>query len=83
MLDAAGELLEVLHTPFLCTRAGGGGAQRGEVELSTDQQIMARRKESDGVKLRDLMMEHKPHIVVVGASNLACCKLQDEIYEVK
>ena len=80
-MDAAGELLEVLHTPFLCTRGGGG--QRGEVELTADQQIMARRKESDEVKLRELMMEHKPHVVVVGASNLACRKLKDEIFEVR
>lgn len=45
-------------------------------------QVLVQRKEADEKKLRKLMMEHKPHVVVVAASNLACRKLKDAIFEV-
>ncbi|KAL9437536.1 hypothetical protein AB3S75_023409 [Citrus x aurantiifolia] len=33
--------------------------------------------------LLKFMMDHQPHVVVVGAANLSCTSLKDDIYEVK
>lgn len=33
--------------------------------------------------LLKFMMDHQPHVVVVGVANLSCMSLRDDIYEVK
>ncbi|CAI6007897.1 unnamed protein product [Closterium sp. NIES-65] len=70
MLNAAGEMVDFLHTGFLW---GGGGGE---------QQVMVMKKREDERRLMAFVKEHKPHVVVVGGANLACERLKDEIWEV-
>ncbi|XP_057817210.1 transcription elongation factor SPT6-like isoform X2 [Cryptomeria japonica] len=68
MLDPAGEVLDILFTSHLSIRSKNSGLQK--------------RKENDQQRLLKFMMDHQPHIVVLGASNLRCKYLKDDIFEV-
>ena len=68
MLDPAGEVLDILFTSHLSIRSKNSGLQK--------------RKENDQQRLLKFMMDHQPHVVVLGASNLRCKNLKDDIFEV-
>ncbi|BBN03708.1 transcription elongation factor SPT6 [Marchantia polymorpha subsp. ruderalis] len=68
MLDAAGEIVNILHTGYLTIRAG-----------SAEQQA---RKKQDQAKLLQFVKDSQPHVVVLGAANLACRHLLADIHEV-
>ncbi|CAN0922993.1 Transcription elongation factor SPT6 homolog [Linum grandiflorum] len=63
MLDADGEVLDVLYTASLASR---------------DQQ----RKRYDQQQVMKFMMDHQPHVVALGAVNLSCKRLKDDIYDI-
>ncbi|XVE52310.1 hypothetical protein DITRI_Ditri02bG0112900 [Diplodiscus trichospermus] len=67
MLDSSGEVLDVLYTAFLTLRS----------QNVNDQQ----RKKNDQ-RLLKFMTDHQPHAVVLGAVNLSCTRLKDDIYEI-
>lgn len=69
MLDSSGEVLDVLYTGSLTLRS----------QNVNDQQ----RKKNDQQRVLKFMTDHQPHVVVLGAVNLSCNKLKDDIYEVK
>ncbi|CAJ1916922.1 unnamed protein product, partial [Sphenostylis stenocarpa] len=68
MLDSSGEVLDVLYTGSLTFRS----------QNVNDQQ----RKKNDQERVLKFMTDHQPHVVVLGAVNLSCTRLKDDIYEV-
>ncbi|GJP64948.1 hypothetical protein CLOP_g21880 [Closterium sp. NIES-67] len=98
MLNAAGEMVDFIHTGFLCARTGqpkgdtgmggaaggamGGAGAGGGGGEKGEQQVMVMKKREDEKRLMSFVKEHKPHVVVVGGANLACERLKDEIWEV-
>ncbi|KAJ6380733.1 hypothetical protein OIU77_029601 [Salix suchowensis] len=67
MLDSSGEVLDVLYAGSLTLRS----------QHASDQQ----RKKNDQQRVLKFMMDHQPHVVVLGAVHLSCTKLKDDIYE--
>ncbi|GKV29000.1 hypothetical protein SLEP1_g37984 [Rubroshorea leprosula] len=68
MLDSSGEVLDVLYTASLILRS----------QNVNDQQ----RKKNDQQRVLKFINDHQPHVVVLGAVNLSCTKLKDDIYEI-
>ncbi|KAG9449004.1 hypothetical protein H6P81_008969 [Aristolochia fimbriata] len=68
MLDSSGEVLDVLY-------AGSINIRSQSVE---DQQ----RKKKDQQRLLKFMTDHQPQVVVLGAVNLSCTRLKDELFEI-
>ncbi|CAM0954847.1 unnamed protein product [Alopecurus aequalis] len=68
MLDSSGELVDVLYAGSLSIRSQGVAEQQ--------------RKKNDQQRVFKFMTDHSPHVVCVGASNLNCRQLKDDIYEV-
>ncbi|TYH14363.1 hypothetical protein ES288_A06G214100v1 [Gossypium darwinii] len=68
MLDSSGEVLDVLYTGSLTLRS----------QNINDQQ----RKKNDQQRVLKFMTDHQPHVVVLGAVNLSCTRLKDDIYEI-
>ncbi|XWS08222.1 hypothetical protein CRYUN_Cryun41cG0061200 [Craigia yunnanensis] len=68
MLDSSGEVLDVLYTGSLTLRS----------QNVNDQQ----RKKNDQQRVLKFMTDHQPHVVVLGAVNLSCTQLKDDIYEI-
>lgn len=68
MLDSSGEVLDVLYTGSLTIRS----------QNVNDQQ----RKKNDQERVLKFMTDHQPHVAVLGAVNLSCVRLKDDIYEV-
>ncbi|KAE8724314.1 4-alpha-glucanotransferase DPE2-like isoform X1 [Hibiscus syriacus] len=68
MLDSSGEVLDVLYTGSLTFRS----------QNVNDQQC----KKNDQQRVLKFMTDHQPHIVVLGAVNLSCTRLKDDIYEI-
>lgn len=69
MLDSSGEVLDVLYAGSLTVRGQDGPEQQ--------------RKKNDQQKVLKFMTDHQPHVVVLGAVNLSCARLKDDIYEVR
>nr|POF00638.1 transcription elongation factor spt6 like [Quercus suber] len=68
MLDSSGEVLDVLYTGSLTLRS----------QNVNDQQ----RKKNDQERVLKFMTDHQPHVVVLGAVNLSCTRLKEDIYEI-
>ncbi|KAK6928905.1 Spt6, SH2 domain [Dillenia turbinata] len=68
MLDPSGEVLDVLYAGSLSLRS----------QNVNDKQ----RKKSDQERVLKFMTDHQPHVVVLGAVNLSCTRLKDDIYEI-
>ncbi|CAK8543008.1 unnamed protein product [Lathyrus sativus] len=68
MLDSSGEVQDVLYTGSLTLRS----------QNVNDQQ----RKKNDQERVLKFMTDHQPHVVVLGAANLSCTRLKEDIYEV-
>ncbi|XP_048603156.1 transcription elongation factor SPT6 homolog isoform X3 [Brassica napus] len=68
MLDSSGEVLDVLYAGSLTLRS----------QNVSDQQ----RKKNDQDRVLKFMMDHQPHVLALGAVNLSCTRLKDDIYEV-
>ncbi|KAJ0243006.1 Transcription elongation factor SPT6 [Hirschfeldia incana] len=68
MLDSSGEVLDVLYAGSLTLRS----------QNANDQQ----RKKNDQDRILKFMMDHQPHVLALGAVNLSCTRLKDDIYEV-
>nr|GEV00404.1 global transcription factor group B1 [Tanacetum cinerariifolium] len=68
MLDSYGEVLDVLYA----------GAISINGQSANDQQ----RKNNDLQRLRKFITDHQPHVVVLGAVNLSCDRLHNDIYEI-
>ncbi|XP_057785560.1 LOW QUALITY PROTEIN: transcription elongation factor SPT6 homolog [Salvia miltiorrhiza] len=68
MLDSSGEVLDVLHAGSLNLRGQSVNEQQ--------------RKRNDQQRVQKFMMDHQPHIVVLGATNLSCTRLKEDIYEI-
>ncbi|XP_018470699.1 transcription elongation factor SPT6 homolog isoform X1 [Raphanus sativus] len=68
MLDSSGEVLDVLYAGSLTLRS----------QNVNDQQL----KKNDQDRVLKFMMDHQPHVVALGAVNLSCTRLKDDIYEV-
>ncbi|KAM7257034.1 hypothetical protein ACFE04_012775 [Oxalis oulophora] len=68
MLDSSGEVLDVLYTANLTLRSQNPNDQR--------------RKKSDQERVLKFMTDHQPLVVVLGAVNLSCTRLKDDIYEI-
>lgn len=69
MLDERGELIDSLYTGFLGSK-GIGGPQAHQ------------RWEEDKRKLEEFIKEHQPHMAVIGAANLRCKNLFDDVNQV-
>ncbi|CAL9765594.1 unnamed protein product [Musa acuminata subsp. burmannicoides] len=68
MLDSAGEMVDVLYAGSISVRS----------QAVAEQQ----RKKNDHQRVLKFMTDHQPHAVCVGAANMACRQLKDDIYEV-
>ncbi|XP_010922250.1 transcription elongation factor SPT6-like [Elaeis guineensis] len=68
MLDSAGEMVDVLYAGSISSRS----------QAVAEQQ----RKKNDQQRVLKFMTDHQPHAVCVGAANLSCRQLKDDIYEV-
>lgn len=69
MLDSYGEVVDVLYASSISIRG----------QNANDQQ----RKKNDQQRLVKFMTDHQPYVVVLGAVNLSCRSLKDNIFEVK
>ncbi|XP_078444726.1 global transcription factor group B1 isoform X2 [Wolffia australiana] len=69
MLDAAGELLDVLYAGSINLKSSGNGDHPP-------------RKKKDQEEVLKFMIDHQPHAVCVGAANMTCKTLKDEINEI-
>ena len=69
MLDSSGGVLDVLYAGSLTLRS----------QNVSDQQ----RKKNDQDRVLKFMVDHQPHVLALGAVNLSCTRLKDDIYEVK
>ena len=67
MLDSSGEVLDTLFMSHFSIRS------------KNPAQI--KRKEIDQQRFLKFMMDHQPHVVALGASNIQCKHLKDGIYE--
>lgn len=67
MLDSSGEVVDTLFMSHFSIRS------------KNPAQI--KRKEIDQQRFLKFMMDHQPHVVALGASNLQCKHLKDGIYE--
>ncbi|EPS71600.1 hypothetical protein M569_03159, partial [Genlisea aurea] len=68
MLDSSGEVLDVLHAGSLSLRG----------QTINEQQS----KKNDQQRVQKFMMDHQPHVVVLGAANFSCTRLKEDIYEI-
>ncbi|CAK9170436.1 unnamed protein product [Ilex paraguariensis] len=68
MLDSSGEVLDVLYAGSLNLRG----------QNVNDQQ----RKKNDQQRVYKFMTDHQPHVVVLGAVNLSCTRLKEDIFEI-
>ncbi|GFY84642.1 global transcription factor group B1 [Actinidia rufa] len=68
MLDSSGEVVDMLDAGYLSVRS----------QNINDQQ----RKRNDQQRIVKFMTDHQPHVVVLGAVNLSCTRLKDDIYEI-
>ncbi|XP_051151104.1 transcription elongation factor SPT6 homolog [Andrographis paniculata] len=68
MLDSAGEVIDVLHAGNLSLRGQSVNEQQ--------------RKKNDQQRVQKFMMDHQPQVVALGAANLSCTKLKNDIYEI-
>ncbi|XP_071701053.1 transcription elongation factor SPT6 homolog isoform X2 [Rutidosis leptorrhynchoides] len=68
MLDSFGEVVDVLYAGSLSIRG----------QSPNDQQ----RKKHDQQRLVKFMTDHQPNVVVLGAVNLSCARLKEDIYEI-
>ncbi|KAJ4980659.1 hypothetical protein NE237_031496 [Protea cynaroides] len=68
MLDSSGEVLDVLYTGSLSVKSQNVNDQR--------------RKKNDQQRVLKFMTDHQPQVVVLGAVNLSCTRLKDDIYEI-
>uniref|UniRef100_A0A1D1YSQ9 Transcription elongation factor spt6 n=1 Tax=Anthurium amnicola TaxID=1678845 RepID=A0A1D1YSQ9_9ARAE len=68
MLDSAGELLDVLYA--------------GSINVKSQGVNEKQRKNNDQQRLQNFMIDHQPHVVGVGAANMTCKTLKDEINEI-
>eukprot|EP01018_Ginkgo_biloba_P029203 Gb_29261 [translate_table: standard] len=67
MLDPSGEVLDILYTAYLSNRSRSAAQQQ--------------RRENDQQRLLKFMMDHQPHVVVLGAVGIRCKFLKDDIFE--
>ncbi|GLT74544.1 hypothetical protein SLA2020_463320 [Shorea laevis] len=68
MLDSSGELLDVLDVDSLHLRS---------------QNVYAlQRKKSDKLRVLKFIVNHQPHVIVIGAANVSCVELKDTIKEI-
>ncbi|XP_020672293.1 transcription elongation factor SPT6 homolog isoform X1 [Dendrobium catenatum] len=68
MLDSAGEVVDIIYAGSISIKSQGVAEQQ--------------RKKGDQDRLLRFMTEHQPHVVCLGAANLSCRQLKDDIYEV-
>ncbi|KZV22488.1 hypothetical protein F511_19708 [Dorcoceras hygrometricum] len=68
MLDSSGEIEDVLNAGCLNLRG----------QTVNDLQ----RKKNDQQRVQKFIMDHQPHVVVLGAANLSCTRLKEDIYEI-
>ncbi|XP_050210070.1 transcription elongation factor SPT6 homolog [Mercurialis annua] len=68
MLDSSGEVLDVLYAGSLTLQSQNINDQQ---QKQCDQQLVLK-----------FMTDHRPHVVVLGAVNLSCTRLKDDIYEI-
>ncbi|KAA8517882.1 hypothetical protein F0562_015329 [Nyssa sinensis] len=68
MLDSSGEVLDVLYA--------------GSLSLRTQNVNDQQRKKNDQQRVLKFMTDHQPQVVVLGAVNLSCTRLKDDIYEI-
>ncbi|XP_028074126.1 transcription elongation factor SPT6 homolog [Camellia sinensis] len=68
MLDSSGEVVDTLDAGYLSVRS----------QNINDLQ----RKRNDQQRVVKFMTDHQPHVVVLGAVNLSCTRLKDDIYEI-
>lgn len=68
MLDSSGEVVDTLDVGFLSSRSPN----------NHDKQ----RKKIDQDRLLKFMTDHQPTVVALGAVNLSCTRLKDDIYEI-
>jgi transcription elongation factor SPT6 len=50
--------------------------------LRSQNVIDQQRKKNDQERVLKFMTDHQPHVVVLGAVNLSCTRLKEDIYEV-
>ncbi|CAI0451206.1 unnamed protein product [Linum tenue] len=68
MLDSSGEVLDVLST--------------GSLTLRSQNVDDVQRKKNDQQRVLRFMMDHQPHVVILGAVNLSCTRLKEDMYEI-
>ncbi|KAL1212232.1 Transcription elongation factor SPT6-like [Cardamine amara subsp. amara] len=68
ILDSSGELLDVLYAGSIALRSRDVNDQK--------------RKKKDQDRLLKFIRDYRPDVVALGAVNLSCLRLKDEIYEV-
>ncbi|XP_057506714.1 LOW QUALITY PROTEIN: transcription elongation factor SPT6 homolog [Actinidia eriantha] len=68
MLDSSGEVVDMLNAGFLSVRS----------QNTNDQQ----RRRNDHERVIKFLTDHQPQVVVLGAVNLACTRLKEDIYEI-
>ncbi|GAB4816099.1 hypothetical protein N2152v2_003145 [Parachlorella kessleri] len=79
MLDPAGSLVDFLHCPQFSGHIVRQRARPGEVyDMFTDP-----RKSQDAARLRSFLEDHKPHVIVLGASHPEARALEADLKTIR
>lgn len=68
MLDSSGEVVDILSV--------------GSLNIRVNSVVDEQRKRNDQQRLLKFIADYQPHVVVLGAANLYCTRLKDDIFEV-
>jgi len=80
MLDTSGELKDMIELK----QFSGFFASVSAAEMDGSADVLQdERKKEDAQKIREFLMDHKPHVVVVGGSRMICKQLAADLEEIR
>uniref|UniRef100_A0A061RB87 Transcription elongation factor SPT6 n=1 Tax=Tetraselmis sp. GSL018 TaxID=582737 RepID=A0A061RB87_9CHLO len=82
MLDAAGNMVDFIKLPQLSGRGPRPGTRDKRSE-SLGGIFHDPRKERDAHRMRDFIMQHEPHVIIVGASGLDSWQLKADMETIR
>ncbi|CAL8470742.1 g10284 [Coccomyxa elongata] len=73
LLDDAGQLIDTMFA----------GSLSGPIRRSRDGPFFDPSKAKDVERIKDFILKHSPHVLLVGATNMHCRQLQDDLAKVR
>ncbi|BDA45673.1 Transcription elongation factor SPT6 [Coccomyxa sp. Obi] len=73
LLDDAGQLIDTMFA----------GSLSGPIRRSRDGLFFDTSKARDAERIKDFILKHSPHVLLVGATNMHCRQLHDDLNKVR